>query len=453
MKSYCSKAEKQISRRFVNDLSHKSKYMAVDPFTCYELTMADVNFVTFEYEEVPMKDGDYVGAAPEDPEHHQACVVTIFKAQTSIPQSHRSRFIECMVKFVKLKKTLTFFETHVLANLADSDYEDTQDLEKRIAKRVAILKRKRAPKTQMEEAKQWLWEMWFNPREIRGEWAIARWVLQTTNANIEQIMSPLRQRINLTLGRDFKWKNGKVGTVNIISTPMYLLHFDDARKSPLPDTIKAEFWTCSGTSRPIQEPKQCQSIRLIKRQNFKSKGDWKGECRLKHNGKHFFTEYTLCRAMEEELDGHIQKILRAPAIFEYAHTRNWDYYLGIDEYRKLKAQQELLDKLKDFEKKLIKQTKDIDKLKEFVQTQENESESDGDDESDSGGSESESEQESVDRDKDKRGKSGGDKNKNKNESEEDDESDSESESESEEVVDKDEDDTESEDEDDTESEP
>ena len=410
------------SKWMVNDLSLKSKWMAVGPFSCYELFVGHKSWVSFELEEIDTDDG-IVTAAQEDPDYHHGSVVMIYKTDTSVPEGNLVQFIDCMVESAPLNQAVEFFEESIISSLEDSDHDDAISLKERIENQIDIIHSEESKENEKKEAVKELWTIWFDKDLIRGPIAITRWIRQETNANIQSLESALERKIKAMMGSDFKWRNGTLGTVNILSTPLLGLHYDDARDSPLPDHMPGGFWSCESPKRLIRQSKDFgPSIKVIRQQKFKPEERKDGEFNkdhytvdflLRYNGKHYFIDCKLGQAIERGVDKHIQMILRHPDIFGYALHNGWNYYWGCDEYLKLDAQQGLLHKLKDFEKKITKQKKNIGKLKKFKKRVENDAESEQNE------SDTEDDDMDVDKDKDKKtkrnknkGKSKGNKKKN-----------------------------------------
>lgn len=384
MIAYSKRLEKG-SVLFVNDLSLKSKFIAVGPFTCFELWMGVRPWVLFEYEEINTKEFGILYAAQEDPDHQHDCIVTLYKTDTSIPSDHLDKFLNCMVEGVTFKQTAQFFEDCVLGSLEGSKHNDAKLLKKKIGKRVGIVKSNKSNNNKKKACKG-LWHIWFDRKKIRGLCGITRWLRQDTNVNIECLESPLERKIKAEMGADFKWRNGTLGTVNILSTPIHGLNYDDARKSPLSDHMPAGFWSFGSHKRLITGSKDFgAAITEVRRKQYQpeadhefNEDDYACQLLLKYNayGDYMFIECEVGQTIQKGVDRHIQNVLRDPDIFQYANKRKWTYFWGVDEYRKLSAQQQLFDKVKEFEKRWVKQKSDIDKLRGIKQAYENDLEED-----------------------------------------------------------------------------
>ena len=381
MRSHSNTLDGQ-SNWFVNDLTHPSKYIAATPFELYELFDSRVQWIGFEFQEMETTDYGTISAVQEDRDHHNGCVVTLYKKDTLVPDKDMQKFLDCMVKCVGINKTLEFFEDSVFDDIAKSEFDHGQKLEVRMRKQIDILNGN-ANKTKKMKACKVLWSIWFDKDAITGIISITRWISQESRIDIEMIESPLQREIKAEMGPEFKWKNGKLGTVNFVSLPMIKLHYDESFNSTLPARMPGRFWTCGSSKRFIKrrtdDDDDCDGaiqvfeeklFRPEKKKNYNVE-DYKVKVNLKFDGDYMFLECELGAAIERGVDGYVQELFRRPDIFEHAINQKFNYYWGVDEYPKLYAhqklrdeQQALLTKIERYERKMEAQKRDINKLKQ-----------------------------------------------------------------------------------------
>ena len=255
---------------WIQDDNQTIKLLGCTPFELFQLFMGmDVSCVGMEHERVETEDYGTVSAAQEDTDHHGNAVI-LFKTDTLIPDKYINKVIDCMVQNVGFKRIEKFFEGSVASHLQDSEHDHAIDLEKRVNEELGILQNYKSKNVDKRKACKELFEIWFDKDALRGPiavtrylrqerklilnpmtvyalhyddardfqgdasepngtyhavenqednnsadkpWvnhAITRWIRQETDANIEQIMSPLQQKINGKMGPDFKWKTRRL---------------------------------------------------------------------------------------------------------------------------------------------------------------------------------------------------------------------------------------------------
>ena len=404
------------SNWMVNDLSHSSKFIACDPFEAYELLMGKVGWIGMEYQQINTNDYGIVSAAQEDTDHHHGSVVTLYKKDTSISADDLDDFIDCMAEYVKVKDTVEFFDETVLALLAGAEDEHVIDLVKRIEKQVGIIQKRKSKDIDRTRACKVLWKIWFHKDEITGIFAITRSVRQERALNIEMIDSPLQRKIKADMRHDFEWKKGPLGTVVFVSCPMYLIHYDDARNSPLPAHMPGKFWSCGSEKRFINKAFDYSgaAIQVIEERKWKPEKrrrghkaeDYKVKLLLKLNeyDSRMYIECQLGRAINKGVDSHVQLLLNHPNVHQYAMENNLDYYWGVDEFAKLYARQHITAELEKCQKKLAKQKKKIDELEKYKQK--HEKESDESDEVEIDENDDDDDEDEIDENKNKKKNSG-----------------------------------------------
>ena len=447
------------SNWMVNDLSLPTKYIGCDPFEIYELSMGVVGWIGVEYQQIQTEDYGIVSAAHEDTDHHHGSVVILYKKDTSISADYFDDFIDCMAEYVNFEDTVEFFDESVLVNLEGAEDEEVIDLVGRIEKQVGIIQNRKSKDVDKTKACKVLWAIRFDKDEITGIWAITRSIRQERALNIEMIDSPLQRKIKADMGHDFEWKKGPLGTVFFVSCPMYLIHYNHARGSPLPPHMPGKFWSCGSTIRLINQPIDYSgaAIQVIEEVKFKpeqrryNKEDYTVKLLLKLNQyeSRMYIECQLGKAINKGVDKHAQLLLNQPNFHQHAMDNEYDYYWGVDEFAKLYARQEILVELEKCKKQMAKQKKEMDELLKYKQKHEKESDEDEIDENknkkvkrhkkkkNSGESHSDDDEDESDSDNDTNGSSDSDSESDEDESDSDNDTNGSSDSDSDEDEDED----------------
>ena len=378
--------ERHSSNWIVNDLSLNLKYLGIGPYALFELIEGHVQWILYEYEKCDIDGTGNIGmAGPEDPDFRHGSVVLLYKTPTTIPSKDLGKFLNCMTQQVSISDTIDFFNDIVLDTVTNIDQENAKRLYRVMKKQIDILKTETGEQHQYQAAR-FLWGIWFDHEAFRGLYAITRWTRQETNVNIPMVMSPLMRAIKKDMGKNFKWMNGAVATVNFVSNDMLHLNYEECRESPMPDYLPFKFFETAGPSRLIKEPDPAiKLIRCIKSTQVDPREydddpyppgfnaeHYTFDFWLAHNGKNLFITCIAGQKLMKGVDAYTQGLLCHPNFHLYADENDWNYYLGVDEYCKLDEQNKLMQQIKLYQEKMAKQQRDIEELKYGTQDHQNE---------------------------------------------------------------------------------
>ena len=350
------------------------------PYTYYEINLDDLPHDEVQYlgDDKPLP-RHIKEAAFEDPDWFHGGIVTVIKGGSDVPADEFDSYARAFSRVIPRADMVRFIQEEVIPRIEENQKKENLKHMSFLEERVDILCNDTKSNEDHWRATADVIQLWHSWKFCPGPVGLTVWTGQQRDANVKEILTDWDIRTMASMPPGSTWKKGRVGTMNIIQTPIFKLTYAHThyKRNLYPfGAIAGGFFKFKSAKRQThgRDPRIERIARLVKsdwgienvHEDLKADYDrelYKMDTYLERIENHYFLTFEIGDRLVETTDSWQQRMMKLPGMMDWCRERGLVYLCGYNERLLLEenyAAQRQFDEMKE---QMQQQQQELEKTK------------------------------------------------------------------------------------------